>query len=122
MRAYACIILFLREFVFMSESGESMTVVHLGKSVGLHSIADTHRTLCEALADHDRVAIDTSELQELDLSLIQLLEAARLTAADLGKHLTLTAPADGPLSEMLRRGGFLVPNSESARFWMHQGE
>ncbi len=106
----------------MSDQNETAAIVRLGASVGLHSIAQTHRTLCEAFAKYDDIAVDATGIIETDLSLVQLIESARLTAVEQRKRFALTAPAAGPLHETLRRGGFLNPDTPSARFWLHLGD
>jgi ABC-type transporter Mla MlaB component len=89
----------------------------------VRTIAASCRTLRAALADHATVTIDCSAATEVDLSLIQLLLAARTSAARAGKSVALAAPAGGALLTALITGGFL-PEGDSAgapdaAFWRH---
>jgi ABC-type transporter Mla MlaB component len=63
-------------------------------------------TLLEAIRAHPVVSIDCSAATELDLSFIQLLLAARLSAVRLGRLVGLAAAPDGMLLDALTRGGF----------------
>jgi hypothetical protein len=59
---------------------------------------------------------------QVDISFIQMIEAARIHAGTAGKSIALAQPATGALLETLRRGGFLEGMSaDDAKFWLHQG-
>lgn len=73
---------------------------------------DTHKSATIALASDAQV----------DISFLQLVEAARIYADTVGKAFALAEPASGSLLETLRRSGFLEGMSaEDAQFWLHQG-
>ena len=78
-------------------------------------------TLREALAEQPVISIDCSAVTEVDLSFIQLLLAARVSARQADKTLTLVAHPDGPLLDALTRGGFRVTREDDAgpapAFW-----
>src|SRR6201747_570738 len=90
-------------------------------AVTLQSAEATHAQILE-MAGQAIMEIDCSGATEVDLSLIQLLLAARVSARNSGRTVTLTQPATGALLETLQRGGFLgattdQPNSDQA-FWL----
>ncbi|MFB9953138.1 hypothetical protein ACFFP0_30245 [Rhizobium puerariae] len=59
---------------------------------------------------------------QVDISFIQLMEAARIYAGTAGKHVALAQPVGGPVLEVLQRSGFLEGiSAEDAKFWLHQG-
>ena len=78
-------------------------------------------SLCEALGAGAPVEIDCSEADEVDATFIQLLIAARRSAAARGTPFRLSAPAGGAVLETLVRGGFFDPSREDATpeaaFW-----
>ncbi len=71
--------------------------------------------LKRTLTTSDRIEIDCSELEEVDVTFIQLIAAARKSAAAAGKHMVLSAPAEGCLLEALNRAGIQPTGSQS--FW-----
>jgi anti-anti-sigma regulatory factor len=93
--------------------------------ITLPSVDAIHARLLE-MAAQPVVEIDCSGVTETDLSLIQLILAARTSAMRSGRTLVLARPADGALREALQRGGFIAvaadgpnpdrPNAEQA-FW-----
>jgi ABC-type transporter Mla MlaB component len=97
-------------------------LVVLAGNVTVSSIFAAHAEMGGALRQHAPVIVDISGVTEVDLTFIQLLEAARRAAADKGQDLTLRHPADGAVLEILRRGGFLDDDtSDRSMFWL-QGE
>ena len=80
---------------------------------------DTVRSrLAAALKEHETIEVDCSAAEDVDLSLIQLLIAARRSAAESGKQLTIAQPADGVLHAALLQGGFLPATGPEAAFWL----
>jgi hypothetical protein len=71
---------------------------------------DTVRAgLVDALARHPAVAVDCSAATEVDVSLVQLLLAARA-----GHMLVLAQPLGEALRSALLRGGFLSEGQDTA--------
>lgn len=69
----------------------------------------------------DAIEIDAAAVTEADLSLVQLLLAARKAAQQSGKTLVLARPVSGALRDVLLRGGFLAPGAprkEEDAFWL----
>jgi ABC-type transporter Mla MlaB component len=90
-------------------------------AVTLQSAETIHAQIL-GMAGQAVVEIDCSGATEVDLSLVQLVLAARVSARKSGRTVTLSQPATGALLETLQRGGFLgaaadQPNSDQA-FWL----
>lgn len=88
----------------------------------VRTIEPIHARLTELLAGHDAIEVDCAAVTEADLSLVQLLLAARRSAARDGKILSMTAPASSALHQALTVGGFLSadgdPRDPDAAFWL----
>lgn len=78
-------------------------------------------TLREMVAQHSDVSVDCTAAVEVDLSFIQLLVAARSSAWQADKTVTLSARPDGALLNALTRAGFRVTHEErtgdTEAFW-----
>ena len=74
-----------------------------------------------ALQANQAVEIDCRDATDIDLTFVQLLLAARRSAASQGRSLTLAGPAEGALLAALQRGGFLpgpdAPDAAAFGFW-----
>ena len=87
--------------------------------VTVSNIVQAHEELGAVLRQDGSVVVDIDGVNEIDLTFVQLLESARLKAAETGRDLTLHHPAGGAVLEVLQRGGFLDDEtSDSARFWL----
>ena len=75
----------------------------------VRTIATAKEKLLRALAEQPAVQVDCTAAESADLSLIQLLLAARLSPHEAGKPFALAAPAGGVLRQALEQGGFLPP-------------
>ena len=73
------------------------------------------RLLRDALSDHACVILDCEEIEEADLTFLQLVIAGRRSAQRDGRQLALTATARGPLLAALDRAG-IRPEGEHL-FW-----
>ena len=94
--------------------------VALSAALTVRNAGDICATLLEAIRQRDVVSIDCSAAAGVDVSFIQLLVAARNSAAKQGKLLGLTTRPDGVLLDALIRGGFRVRASDpagSSSFW-----
>ncbi len=88
----------------------------------IRQAADAHARLMAAVAGDGPVVLDVSQAAPADVSFVQLVESARRTLAEAGRDLTLTAPADGALRDVLDRGGFLAGDDDARRqFWIQNG-
>lgn len=88
----------------------------------IRSIEAAHAQLRGLLATHAAVEIDCTATTEADISLVQLLLAARRSAEQSGKTIVLAKPAGGALLDVLSRGGFLSaaaePVTADGAFWL----
>src|SRR5687768_12052996 len=79
----------------------------LGGPVTVRNIQPVHAWLIEALRRHRMVEIDCSAVTDVDLSLIQMILAARKSVAASGATLALAHPACGALLDTLMRAGLV---------------
>jgi hypothetical protein len=87
----------------------------------VRTIQAAHERLIAAMAEHQAIEIHCSAVTELDLSLIQLVLAAKRSADKAGKSLRLAAPAAGKLRDALERAGFLAATDGETggqAFWL----
>ena len=78
--------------------------------LNLRTAAGTCDTLREALAHHAAVSIDCRDATDIDLSFIQLLVAARSSAQQASRTVSLAENPDGPLFAVLSRAGLRSAN------------
>jgi ABC-type transporter Mla MlaB component len=90
--------------------------VVLDGALTVRTAAIVRDRLLAALAEHALVRVDCSAAESIDLSVLQLLLAARRSAAAAGKHVGLTAPAAGTLRGALEQAG-LLPAAGADPFW-----
>lgn len=101
----------------------SQTAFDLPPHLTIRSVSDVQPLLRSQIDESDEMTINASNLSEIDLSGIQLLEAARIYAGANGKSLRLASPADGTLLDVLNRAGWLSDISlDQKQFWLHEGE
>jgi hypothetical protein len=86
----------------------------------IRQAGDHAARLARALARGRDLVIDVGGLESADLSVVQLIEATRISCARRGLGVRLAAPADGALRDVLTRGGFLDPaQPDRSEFWIH---
>lgn len=84
----------------------------------MSSIADAYVALAAGMKHDGPVVVNLDEVEEADLTLPQLLEAARRTAAAKDQEIRLEKPAEGAVLQVLQRGGFLDPgDADRLDFW-----
>ncbi|MCI3135427.1 STAS domain-containing protein [Phenylobacterium aquaticum] len=91
--------------------------VELSTDLNIRSIPDAHAQLSEALKSGAPIVVTVPPEATVDLTFVQLMEAARRSNGDRGGQFSLSRPAEGGLLETLRRGGFLEA-ADSRRFWL----
>jgi ABC-type transporter Mla MlaB component len=98
---------------------ESRVELAISGDLTIKGIDAIHAQLAAELPAHSNVILNISDVVEADLTFVQLIESARLSAAQRGARLALRAPVDEVLRAMLERGGFLDPSDPArARFWL----
>lgn len=104
----------------MLNAVESMTVSFEG-ALSISNIDSAYDELKSAFTINRSVLLDIDAVTEADLTFIQLIEAARLRAREMGGELALQDPAAGAVLEVLQRGGFLDDDtSDRAKFWLKE--
>ncbi|ENZ83242.1 MULTISPECIES: STAS domain-containing protein [Caulobacter] len=101
----------------MATSREVDFRVELCGDLSLPSIGEAHDKILAAFDQDLPIVIDLERVEDADLTLVQLVEAARKSADRRGRSLSLSAPASGPTRAVLERGGFLGAPDRAA-FWL----
>lgn len=98
----------------------SITTVTAAGDTCLPNIGLLASEVSEALGHGGPVQLDLSLVAAPDLSVLQVVQSARATAALAGQDISLAAPADGALAALLERAGFTTRlSSEDRNFWFH---
>jgi hypothetical protein len=106
----------------MNTSGRSEASLSLPANLTVRAITSAREDLLTFMDAHEAGTIALADDVQVDISFIQMIEAARIHAGTAGKSIALAQPATGALLETLRRGGFLEGMSaDDAKFWLHQG-
>lgn len=109
----------------MAKRGQSTTssgssVVDLSGSLVVRTAKAVHEAVLAGLKQPGTLELNISDVTEADLSFVQIVEAARRSAADAGREIRLSKPADGALRDVLDLGGFLAPaDADRLAFWTH---
>ncbi|PXA99011.1 hypothetical protein DMC47_05350 [Nostoc sp. 3335mG] len=98
-------------------TGNSTFTLALAGDVSVKSAQDLLTRLREAVAGHDAIALDTSNVTQADVTTVQSLLAARTRAMALGKTITFAGPPGPKLQAVLEGAGFLNPTQPAATFW-----
>jgi arginine utilization protein RocB len=108
--------------VKMTASNFNEDYLHLTQSLTVRAITGAHQEMLEFIKTKSSMTIELPEDCQVDLSFVQLVEAARVYAGTAGKHIALAKPAQGQLLDVLTRGGFLEGMSaDDMKFWLHEG-
>lgn len=89
----------------------------LSGDAGIRNAAEVAMALRQALEDNAAVTVDSQTLTAADLTTVQSLIAARVSAHAKGKSLSMDSPLGEPLSDVLRNAGFLSPGHPHRDFW-----
>nr|WP_244592221.1 STAS domain-containing protein [Azospirillum palustre] len=87
----------------------------------LIEVEDVRDRLRDSLGSAGRVEVDCSEVGETSICFIQLLLAARTSAAGRGVSLHLKQPLSASMRDALERGGFIGmsgPARKADEFWI----
>jgi len=95
--------------------------VVLSGDLGIRTVAELLQQLRAALGEHRSVTLDCSAVTGADIAVVQLLAAARRTAAAEGRTLRLRYPPGAPLATVLTQVGLLGadgdPKAPHDEFW-----
>ncbi len=89
----------------------------LSGDTGIKNAAEVATGLRDALDRHQIVSVDTQTLTSADITTVQSLIAARVSAQAQGKTLTLAAPLGEKLRDVLAGAGLLSPAQTHRDFW-----
>ncbi|MCW2244425.1 ABC-type transporter Mla MlaB component [Azospirillum fermentarium] len=90
-------------------------VIGFSGALTIREAEEVFGRLREALETSERVEIDCSGVTEADITFIQLILAARTSAAAAGKTLMMSGPAGGALLDALAVCG--LADGPQAPFW-----
>jgi ABC-type transporter Mla MlaB component len=97
--------------------------ISLKGALTVRNIGHVRSRIAAAMRSHDVLRLDCSGATDVDLSFLQLVLAARKSAAAAGKTLTLAHPAGGVLLERLNQAGLLTGidghPADEAEFWLN---
>jgi anti-anti-sigma regulatory factor len=89
--------------------------------VNIRNIRDIHTELLTYVNTNDVVEIDLDGCDDIDISLLQLIESARKSALSGGKPISLSKPANETVQSTLKRAGLLDAfSSADTKFWLHK--
>lgn len=97
----------------------STVVLGFSGALTIREAEEVYARLRDALLSSERIEIDCSGVTEADITFIQLVLAARISAAAAAKTLTLTGPAQGVLRDALDVAGLL--DGPHGPFWTEGG-
>ncbi|WP_294236065.1 STAS domain-containing protein [uncultured Sphingomonas sp.] len=98
----------------------SITTVMASENLCLPNIGVLAEELSAAIAPGATVRLDLSDVAAPDLSVIQLVQSARVSAAEAPCDFALTAPVGDGFRTLLERAGFLpAATPDHAQFWFH---
>jgi hypothetical protein len=107
----------------MHTSSHNAAGLTMPANLTVRAITTTREELLKFIDRNGAATIELADNSQIDISFIQMIEAARIYAETAGKRVALAQPATGPLLDVLRRAGFLEGMSaEDAKFWLHQGD
>jgi anti-anti-sigma regulatory factor len=102
-------------------AGTKTHAVALRGTFGLRDAPGLTEQLAQALSTQSKVVVDAVELEQADISLLQVLAAARNTAESTGRSLRLAAPRGGVLAQLVMRAGLAAADGAARtakeRFW-----
>lgn len=100
---------------------EKSTVIRMHPNLCVADIQSSYSTIVEAVEEFSSIQLGIPANAAVDLSFLQLIEAARLKANEQGKALSLLEPASGELKRALDRSGLLTAATIADRsFWLHE--
>lgn len=107
----------------MNNNLTDFRIIKYNKPINIRTIVDIQQDLLSVLNANQAVAVELPDDCQVDISFVQLMEAARRYARASGKDFKLLKPARGSVLDVLQRGGFLdAVSAEDAHFWLHEGQ
>lgn len=94
-------------------------LIEAPSSVTVRSASEFAGRLLGAVQAGGDIDLDLSALDEVDLSFVQIVLAARAHVEQGGARFTLAQPAGPALATLLDRAGFGDPQPADLDFWFH---
>jgi hypothetical protein len=95
--------------------------LQLPQNLTVRAIASVQQDMLQFIDNNTSITVRLPEDGQVDISFLQVMEAARIYASTAGKHLALASPASGPTLDVLKRSGLLEGFSAAdQQFWLHQ--
>lgn len=93
----------------------------LPPSLTIRHAAASREALRAAFEENGPIILSVPEDAEVDISFLQLVEAARQHADTFGRSIALDRPASGKFLATLDRAGFLAQaDARNTEFWLHR--
>jgi hypothetical protein len=100
---------------------EKSTAIRMHANLCVSDIRSSYSALLEAMEGFPSILLTIPTDAVVDLSFLQIIEAARLRASEQGKSLSLLEPANGELRRALDRSGLMTAATAADRsFWLHE--
>lgn len=97
-----------------------VTVICAPVASTVRNVAAFHAELLSQYGAGGDIEIDLARVEDVDLSLPQLLISLRAAAADAGRTVRLRSAAPAPVAALLERAGFLAAATpQDLDFWFH---
>jgi hypothetical protein len=105
----------------MTLPSKTSETVALPSALTIRTVQATRDAVLAGFTTANSIVLDVPQDADCDLSLIQVIESARMFAQAEQKEFALQRPASGGLLAVLERGGFLTDIDPSDRFfWLHE--
>ena len=103
------------------DSQDIALCIPLEGKLGLRDVTQVRRYLSDAMSAFNAVEVDIRDIVEADISIVQVLAAARRSAELLGQSLSIVTKSGCAFEATLVKAGFLgaggVCRSEDELFW-----
>jgi len=100
---------------------ETSTVIRMHPNLCVSDAHASYSIISDSIRGSSSIQLAIPPDATVDLSFLQIIEAARLRANEQGKSLSLLEPASGELRRALDRSGLMTTATISDRsFWLHE--
>jgi anti-anti-sigma regulatory factor len=101
----------------MTEARTESHRLQISGAITIRDVDDIREKILAGLNQSSRLEIDCGEVSEADISLIQLLLAAEISARKSGKSIAVLRPYPEAIRQALARGGFLEASDAAGNIW-----
>jgi len=105
----------------MSSYTDHRTTVSINTALTIRTCQDYICDIVSRIGASEAATIDLAACDDVDITGVQVIEAARRFAQRKGVDLRLAAPVEGRWLDVLELGGFLEAATPADRaFWLHE--